>query len=87
MDEKYFCSNESPTYESVKKQGFRYAVVQYPQNNIRVATKTNYQAVSNYFGFSMSNVSVFIYDVIDDRIVEVEELERELNEIEKKYGL
>ena len=87
MDEKFFCSSENPTYELVKKQGFRYAVVQNPTNIIRVATKTIYQAASNYFGFSMSNVSVFIYDVIDNRIVEPREFESELNEIARKHGL
>lgn len=87
MDEKYFCSSENPTYESVKNQGFRYAIVQNPTNIIRVATKTIYQAASNYFGFSMSNVSVFIYDVIDNRIVEPKEFESELDEIARKHGL
>lgn len=87
MDEKDFCSSENPTYESVKKQGFRYAVVQNPTNIIRVATKTIYQAASNYFGFSMSNVSVFIYDMIDNRIVEPREFESELNEIAREHGL
>ena len=87
MDEKFFCSSENPTYESVKKQGFRYAVVLKSKNVIRVAAKTIYQAASNYFGFSMSNVSVFIYDVIDNRIVEPKEFEREVNEIAKKHGL
>ena len=87
MDEKYFCSSETTTYESVKKQGFRYAVVLKITNNIKVATKTIYQAASNYFRFSMSNVAVFIYDVIDNRIVERKEFESELDEIEKKHGL
>ena len=87
MDEKYFCSSENPTYESVKKQGFRYVVIQNPTNIIRAVAKTIYQAASNYFGFSMSNVSAFIYDVIDNRIVEPKEFESELNEIAKKHGL
>lgn len=87
MDEKFFCSSENPTYESVKNQGFRYAVVLKSKNNIRVATKTIYQAASNYFGFSMSNVSVFIYDVIDNRIVDPKEFESELDEIARKHGL
>ena len=87
MDEKYYCSNEKPSYESVKKQGFRYAVVHKSTNRIRVATKTIYQAASNYFGFSMSSVSVFIYDVIDNRVIEPREFENELNEIARKHGI
>lgn len=86
IDEKYY-SNEKPSYESVKKQGFRYAIVQKPKNRIRVATKTIYQAASNYFGFFMSDVSVFIYDVVDNRIIEPKEFENEFNEIARKHGL
>lgn len=86
MDEKYY-SNENPSYKSVKKQGFRYAVVQKSTNKIRIATKTIYQAASNYFGFSMSSVSVFIYDVIDNRVIEPREFENELDEIARKHGL
>lgn len=75
--------------ELLKNCGHRYLVVQKPKNIIRSTHIDLKSAVSEVFGFSMSNVSVEIYDTTLDRFLKPKEYENETKEVleyQKKMG-
>ena len=73
----------------LKSNGYRYLVVQKKLNIIRTKSKDLKHAVSHYFGFTMSNVLVDIYDLVLDRCLKYEEYKKEWQEViehHKKIG-
>lgn len=75
--------------ELLKSRGYRYLVVQKRVNIIRATSKNLKDVVSDYFGFSMSNVLVDIYDLVLDRYLKSEEYKKEWQEVieyQKKMG-
>ena len=75
--------------ELLKSNGYRYLVVQNRVNIIRTKSNDLKHAVSHYFGFTMSNVLVDIYDLVLDRYLKYEEYKKEWEEViehHKKMG-
>ena len=75
--------------ELLKSHGYRYLVVQKKLNIIRDKSEDLKHAVSHYFGFTMSNVLVDIYDLVLDRCLKYEEYKKEWQEViehHKKMG-
>ena len=64
-----------------KRRGYRYLIVQKKTNDVKIAHKELKEAVSDVFGFSMSNVSVGIYDIELDRYLEPNEYEEEMKKV------
>lgn len=65
----------------LKRRGYRYLVVQKPTNYIRSTYKDLKNAVFEVFGFSMSNVSIGLYDTILDKFLEQKEYKNEMQEV------
>lgn len=75
--------------ELLKSRGYRYLVVQKRVNIIRATSKNLKDVVSDYFGFTMSNVLVDIYDLVLDRYLKSEEYKKEWQnviEYQKRMG-
>ena len=75
--------------ELLKSNGYRYLVVQKKLNIIREKSNDLKHVVSVYFGFTMSDVLVDIYDLVLDRCLKYEEYKKEWEEViehHKKMG-
>ena len=75
--------------ELLKSHGYRYLVVQKKLNIIRDKSEDLKHAVFVYFGFTMSDVLVDIYDLVLDRCLKYEEYKKEWEEViehHKKMG-
>ena len=73
----------------LKSHCYRYLVVQKKLNIIREKSNDLKHVVSVYFGFTMSNVLVDIYDLVLDRCLKYEEYKKEWQEViehHKKMG-
>lgn len=64
--------------ELLKECGYRYLVARKNNNHVITSHEKLYDAVLDLFGFSMSNVSVGIYDIDLDRYLEPKEYEEEM---------
>lgn len=67
--------------ELLKECGYRYLVARKNNNHLITSHEKLYDAVLDLFGFSMSNVSVGIYDIELDRYLEPNEYEEEMKQV------
>ena len=67
--------------ELLKECGYRYLVARKNNNHAITSHEKLYDAVLDLFGFSMSNVSVGIYDIELARYLEPNEYEEEMKRV------
>ena len=67
--------------ELLKECGYRYLVARKNNNHVITSHEKLYDAVLDLFGFSMSNLSVGIYDIDLDRYLEPKEYEEEMKQV------
>lgn len=67
--------------ELLKECGYQYLVARKNTNHIITAHEKLYDAALDLFGFSMSNLSVGIYDIDADRYLEPKEYEEEMKRV------
>ena len=75
--------------ELLKECGYLYLVARKNNNHVITSHEKLYDAVLDLFGFSMSNVSVGIYDIELDRYLEPKEYDEEMKKVienQKKIG-
>ena len=65
----------------LKDCGYRYLVARKNINHVITTHENLYDAALDLFGFSMSNVSVGIYDLELDRYLEPKEYEEEMKRV------